>query len=168
MGAVIHFVSNHATPDQQALQHSPQRYVEILPVSGASQDQWMRAFLESVDLDQPTKDALTPLVAEPYSTATNATFTRALGVHGNKWRVFRTGKMVAHIEEWASAANIPMPTLSLPAQRPNVAVTEVAPSASRYLSKDKAIKLLDLLSEKDIEDVVIPILATTLLVKRQR
>lgn len=167
-GAVIHFLIDHMTPAQAEIQRKPGRYVEIIPIAGDLQDQWMQKFLENMPIDSATRDALAPLVRETYSTAANAAFTRALGTHGFEWRRYRTAQIIQHIKNWSNESSVSMGLLVVPTKYEKPVVKETSSPAHNPSPKENAIKILDLLSDEDIRDIVNPILVSTFLIKQRR
>lgn len=166
--AVIHFRNKAGTPEllKREVESSPDNFIEIKPIAADLQFKWMTEFLDSLRLSPNEKTSLETLTKEPYSSALNATFTRALGDHGVAWRNFRTKQVVSHIESWCKQQSISFWDLCVQARHQGFPSAPVVPATAPPLSaRQHAMKLLDLLTDEDISRLVIPTLLSTILVK---
>jgi hypothetical protein len=162
---VVHFLHGDGSASEKRVTESPATFLEITPVGASTQTQWMREYVESLDARPQELAALRALVALPYSSQLNATFTKALSEHAGGWKRLRVTKILEVITSWAALNNIPVQTLLEP---PSDA-PESAPPASGIVgdgtARDTARKLLDLLSDDDLRHVVMPVIYTTLLIR---
>ncbi|MBD9414098.1 hypothetical protein IB234_05945 [Pseudomonas sp. PDM16] len=139
--------------------------LEITPIGGDQQQNWMHAFLEQLRLNDDTKTPLEAIAAQTYTSGVNAAFTRALGEHSNSWRHYRTNHIIARVRSWADSHSVSMDNLCAPqsvSASPPPLQTARAPEA---LNRHKAIKLLELMDDEDIARIVIPTLLSSLLLK---
>lgn len=167
-GLVIHYQQTEQSPRRAEIQANPGDYVEIRPIDGTLQQQWMREFLDSIPITGPERAPYEALLAEPYSSALNATFTRALGDHANAWREFRTSRVANAIWTWAMQAGVPAERIHAAAKEVR-SIEKSEPAFDPVASpRVQAAKLLDLIADDDIRQVVIPILLSTLMVKNRR
>jgi hypothetical protein len=180
-GKVVHYLEHSNSHAQQMVEAAPHLYVPILPVSQETQSSWMREFLENLSIPAAEKSPLEQMITEPYSSTLNATFTRALGPHGQAWSRFRTEKVTSIIRHWAHENSVDSELLySRPSTAPNtdlpLAATTTTTTAAAALSipqatppvaspREQVIKLLDLLSDDDLERLVLPTLLSTIMIK---
>ncbi|MEW9585101.1 hypothetical protein [Paraburkholderia sp. DGU8] len=177
---VVHYLEGKNSTERAQVEASPGSFVEISPISKDLQARWMREFLDSASLPSSEKDALGPLISEPYSSTVNATFSRALGAHSVAWRKYRTAQVTSTIEKWAADAGVALTKL-------HVAPTEVtsgamqgagavgshaaatltsAPATSEPMPpRQQVLKLLELLTDDDISRLVLPTLLSTIMIK---
>ncbi len=158
---VKHYVEDgdHSSLHQLIIS-APQRYVQINPVAGADQSSWMKEFLHSLPLHEKDRAPVEAMVDGQYTSSINATFTRALGAHGEAWRRFRTDRITTAIDEWAKSFNIDANLLRKQTETPIASerVTD-APTASL---RTKIHKLMELVSDDDLERLILPALLTTI------
>lgn len=159
--AINHFIENDKSPASQEVALSPEKFIEINPVSEAEQINWMNEYLRTVPLQDSEKSPLEALTKQSYSSVLNSTFTRALGEKGAGWRHFRTHRVNEAIERWALSNNVPLENL----RKTPIQTRFRAESSAQTNSRAQALKLLQLISEEDIAKVVIPILVTTVLIR---
>jgi len=178
-GTVVHYLEHSNSNAQRMVEAAPQLYVPILPASQETQSSWMREFLENLSISTAEKSPLEQMITEPYSSTLNATFTRALGPHGHTWSRFRTDKVASIIRHWAHENKVDSELLySRPSTTPNADLPSAAtiPAATAALSmspaaapvaspREQVIKLLDLLSDDDLERLVLPTLLSTIMIK---
>lgn len=176
---VVHYLDGQDSTERAQVEASHASFVEIRPISGEHQAQWMRDFLDGASLPPDEKEALGPLIAEPYSSTVNATFTRALGAHGVAWRKYRTAQVTSTIETWASDASIALSRLHVVPATVTSGATQagstVESNATGDLSvsarseqippRQQVIKLLELLTDDDISRLVIPTLLSTIMIR---
>lgn len=181
-GKVVHYLENSNSHAQQMVEAAPQLYVPIVPASQETQSSWMREFLENLSIPAAEKSPLDQMINEPYSSALNATFTRALGPHGQAWSQFRTEKVTSIIRHWAHEHNVDSellysrPSMAPSTELPSAAAAVTTTTAAAALSlpqatppvaspREQVIKLLDLLSDDDLERLVLPTLLSTIMIK---
>lgn len=164
-GRVLHFSAD-------ALEH-PQadtdpNLVQIQPASGPTQSAWMKDFLAQASSAELTALPLGSFVEAAYHSSVNAAFTRALGRHASQWRAYRTRRMMEYISAWAAQAHIPISSLAaIPDQRSDGGGAEGQPNKPMSV-RERAIRLIDGLSEEELHSTAIPILLATLMVKSQQ
>ncbi|MGU7780477.1 OST-HTH/LOTUS domain-containing protein [Burkholderia sp. PU8-34] len=176
---VVHYLDGQDSTERAQVEASHESFVEIPPISREAQERWMRDFLDGASLPPNEKEALGPLIAEPYSSTVNATFTRALGAHGVAWRKYRTAQVTSTIEAWASNAGVaisrlhvaPAPVTSSATQA-GVTVESHAtadlsfsPRSDQMPPRQQVLKLLELLTDDDISRLVLPTLLSTIMIR---
>ena len=172
---VRHFLRGEDSPHSREVLESPDDFVEIQPISAETQVAWMRQFVGAHEIPPTLRDAIDAIVDRPYSSGVNAAFTGALGALGAQWRQVRIKKVIDEIHAWAGAHGIPPERLSLrsTAETDTTSITSVVDRAVRpehandgiQDPRERAVRLLEMLSNEDISRVVLPILLSTLLVK---
>lgn len=166
-GMVRHFIPGQNSTEEQEVIASPGDHVEIPPILGTSQIEWMREFLDHIELPPGERAAYEAMLSEPYTSGLNLTFTRALGAHAHAWREFRTRRVTDQIVKWAEEAGISLSSLEKTSiketavENPRVASGELSP-------RQQVAKLLEIIADEDLTKVVIPVLLTTILVKSKR
>lgn len=161
-GRVIHFTSDSSERDKAA---ADSNLVQIDPAPGPMQSQWMKDFLEQSNSAELTALPLSSFVETDYRSSVNAAFTRALGRYADDWRTYRTARMLEHIKSWAAQAGIPMSSLTaIPDKRSVAGISEVHSNKSMSV-RERAIRLLDGLTDEELRSTAIPVLLATLMVK---
>lgn len=145
---------------------SPDQFIEIKPIGGEIQIEWMRRFLEeTINIPSDERIAFEAMLTEPYSSGVNAAFTRALGDHSTAWRNYRSRRILDSINNWAHQHEVQLDRLRVQPRQP-VNTSENTPrETSPFSAREQVIKLLDLLSDDDINRLVLPTLLSTILVK---
>lgn len=159
--ALKHFIENDQSSASNEVAANRDKFIEIQPVPREEQLTWMREYLSTVPLQAADKPPLEAMTEQPYTSSLNSAFTRALGEKGDGWRHFRTQRVTEAIERWASEHAVSLDHLRKPAVQSH-ADGKVAPQDS---ARARAQKLLELISEEDIAKIVMPVLATTLLIR---
>jgi len=163
---VKHYVANEQSAARQEIDAAPADFVEIKPIAGTQQQSWMREFLDSIPVTGVERTPYDAIVGQPYSSALNAMFTRALGERAAAWREFRTKRVTDTILGWAANSGLSSDKLRVDAKLPEPVVDAAPPAMDDAMSpRHRAAKLLELLSEDDLSAVVIPVLLSTILVK---
>lgn len=159
-GAVLHFLSGAPEKSQHALEGND--YVRIEPLSSATHKDWMREFIDA--LDEPG-DCHALIRDREYTSALNSEFTKLLGSEADAWRRFRTERIVGSILSWADTRGI---SRDLIFNRSQAQPTEKsAPKKSSLTARARAIHLLDALDEDTINQSVIPLLVSSILLTRK-
>lgn len=164
---VRHFIHDAASPDRAIVEKNPEDFVEIRPISGAMHVGWMKSFLDSVQMSYPAGSEFDNIVSQPYSSHLNAKFAFALGALGEVWRRYRADKVAGQVKEWATLHGVPMEALFA---APKIALTEGStPTGSLEVSvigpKERIVRLLDLLTDDDVNRLVLPTILSTILIK---
>jgi hypothetical protein len=97
----------------------------------------------------------------------NATFSRALGEHGTGWRHYRTKQVTSRISAWATEQGIQVEHLYVQSRQSEPAISSNLSNETHLSPRQKAIKLLELLTEQDIARVIIPTLVSSILIRSQ-
>lgn len=174
---VRHFLRGDASPQAKEVEGTPDDFVEIPPITGEVQVGWMQQFMTDSKVEEPLLGVLKEIVSNPYSSGVNAAFTGALGPLAAAWRQRRVQSVISTVFEWAQSHGVPQDKLISRAQAGQDSVS--APgirSASKVGAdvssgdgirdpREQAARLLDMLSNDDINRIVIPILLSTLLVR---
>lgn len=164
-GRVIHFP---AGAPEQAKASEDKNLIQILPASGATQSAWMKDFLGQTSSAELSELPLSSFVETEYRSSINAAFTRALGRHAGDWRAYRTARMVEYIKTWADQTSIPLSSLKANADpRGEAGGTEGQPSRGMSV-RERAIRLIEGLTDEELHCTAIPILLATLMVKSQK
>jgi len=168
-GRVFHtLIQEGQSPDSL---RPPGDWVRIEQIGAELQSVWMKEFV-SEHPDVPP--AIPPMLEETYSTPLNVRFTRSLGPLGKAWTQFRLRKMTQQIHSWAASVEVPISRLapaSVPAQPIHTAVGPApTPIVDTHAlsAKERALRLIDTLSEDEIANYVIPLMASVLMVKSRQ
>lgn len=159
--AVKHFIENDQSSASHEVAENRDKFIEIQPIPGNEQLDWMREYLSTVPLQAADKTPLEAMTEQPYTSSLNSAFTRALGEKGEGWRHFRTHRVTEAIERWASLHGVSLDYLRKPAVQTHADGKAVPKESARA----RALKLLQLISEEDIAKVVMPVLVTTVLIR---
>ncbi len=162
---IRHFLQEGSSPSREEIERDPHQFIEIDLISGQMQKEWMLAFLDSLRLSSNQRTPLDALIAEPYSSGVNATFTRALGDSGDSWRHYRINKITSIIQAWAEQHEVAFDNLCVTKNSKTFPLLQSQSTQDQLTPRQKAIKLLELLTEEDIACLVIPTLLSTILVK---
>jgi hypothetical protein len=130
----------------------------------------MEEFLNAVPIVGDERAAYESMRTAPYSSAMNAAFSRALGDKQDQWREFRTSRVAAAMVDWAAKHSVPVQLLEPGAGAAEVVAATQEQTAARsgkepHSARHDALKLLDLLTDKEIKNVVIPVLLSTMLLR---
>lgn len=167
MKTVLHFIEGNNDEFQQKLEAAPHMYAEIEFIEPTTQQEWMREFLDLLDLPTAEKAPLENIIATGYSSSVNATFTKALGSREKEWRKLRTLRITERIQTWATQHNVPLEDLCI--RQCADEAPQPAPEAPVLLTpRQQAAKLLDLMNDDDIAKVAIPVLLSSVLSKPQK
>lgn len=164
-GAVRHFTMQEGMP--RDIEEHPGEFLEITPISSEEQLAWMRNFAKHEDLPEATREALEEILVGPYTSGMNKAFTQALGEYSKEWRQERTARIEEIIRRWAAEQKFPVHKLYMPltgtiAQSVD-RTTVVSPAAASKGTREKALKLLEVLSDEDIARLVIPAILDAIL-----
>lgn len=159
---VKHFVEgDDQSPIRQLIAEAPQRYSEITPVAGSEQSAWMKEFLRGLPLHEKDRAPIEAMIEGEYTSSINAAFTRALGVYGDAWRRFRTERIASAIDQWASSVDIAAASIRKPLE--TASLSEHTPQATTIPPlRTKIHKLMELVSDEDLERLILPALLTTI------
>jgi hypothetical protein len=179
-GKIVHFIASKQSPERLEVESAKETFLEILPIATERQLEWMTEFLAGMSLPADEKEVLEGLIAKPYSSAVNVTFTRALGANSRAWRNFRTEHITNIIRRWVAEKEVTLDVIL--AQSTDTAVVPVDSSTEGHCKlgsstygttapseeippRQQVAKLLELLSDDDIIRLVIPTLLSTILIK---
>lgn len=164
--AIRHFLLDESSPARREVEAAPNDYLELEVIPGQVQIQWMKDFIQALRIPANEKAALEALANEPYSSAVNATFTRALGdQQGAAWRNFRTRHIISKIKEWADSHHIKFATLCAHPVSGEPPAPPRTTAHQPFTAREQAIRLLDLLSDEDIARLVVPTLLSAILIR---
>ena len=155
--AVTHFEAREVPAQFREIR---EQQIEISPLADELHITWMREFLNASSIQGAEREPLDAMLTRPYTSSLNFAFTAALGNRGNAWRHFRTQRITEAIQQWAASNGIPDEQLRKPAGRP---VDKATPTKDS--SRGKALKLLQLISDEDIERAIVPVLVSTILLR---
>lgn len=165
---VLHYKVGEQSQEEASYCASPDHYVEIEFIDGPQQHKWMEEFLNAVPIVGDERKAYESLMATPYSSAMNAAFTRALGDKQEQWRGFRRSRLTAAISDWASKFSVPMQALLRDNARPEPIPSPNQtnrPTKHAVHARRDALALLELLSDQEIQSIVLPVLLSTMLLR---
>ncbi|MFP1902164.1 hypothetical protein ACLEDY_09255 [Lonsdalea quercina] len=174
---ITHFIPSQDTNYEVEVAATPELFVEITPIPGSEQLSWMHEFLEGAPINEPEKQVISAQIGEKYSSALNATFMKSLGTHGTLWRNHRIPRVIRHIQSWAEKNNIIFSELCVSGA---LRSTHIKDGNSRSVMADGFIptealaprqlahKLLDLMTEEDIAQMVLPTMMNALLFKSRQ
>jgi hypothetical protein len=172
--SVLHYLESEQSEAKDTVARDADQYLEIRPIDPSAQLDWMKVFLKGVKLPATERHALEALIGETYSSAVNATFTRALGEHGEAWRHYRTNHVIQNMRDWAQNNKIRFDDLcvrhslsELPQAQAQVQVQDKQeqPWLFSLTPRQQAARLLELLSEEEIARLVVPNLVNVFLIK---
>lgn len=163
--AIRHFLQEGSSPSKEEIERDPSQFIEITPISGQTQVEWMRVFLDLLRLPPSQRQPFDALISQPYTSGVNAAFTRALGENGYSWRQYRTNNILEIVKTWTKQHQISFDTICAPISSKNSHPTQNQSTQDQLTPSQQAIKLLELLTEEDIARLVIPTLLSTILVK---
>jgi hypothetical protein len=167
--AIHHFVAGENSTPARQIAESPQEYIEITPIEGSQQQNWMTDFLATLAVSAPEIATYEAMVKQPYSSAVNVFFTRALGEHAQSWREIRTKRVTESIDNWAATNNVSLEALRS-SERPSSAPVPAEPSAltpktNTASARQQLTKLVELVSDDDINQVILPLVLSTILIR---
>lgn len=129
----------------------------------------MSDFLSSLNhLPPQTLARLREITCTQYSAESSKTFSDTLGTFGAHWRRFRAVNVLEVIKSWAAQQAIPVesllakPKIDLPSPT-NDEITQTPPAL--ISAKERVHKLLELLSDEELDKLVLPVLVSTILIK---
>ncbi|MEQ5837666.1 hypothetical protein [Marinobacter sp. NFXS9] len=158
---ITHFKVS-TNPEQFDRMIESNAYVEIKPIRGQTQIAWMKEFLSTKRPEIERELKISGILEKPYTSKSNVEFTKALPNDGVEWRQYRTQKINKVIKDWALEHNIALEKLqSLAIEAPK----GLKPSNSKLTAREKAHKLLDMLSDEEIASYAIPSLLGTIFVQ---
>ena len=174
---IIHFIPSLDTAEEAEVSGNPQGFIEIIPISGTEQLSWMRAFLAGAPLGDTEKEVISSQIQDKYSSALNATFTKSLGIHGSLWRNHRLPRVMQYMRSWAQRNEVPFNELCISGVSHSLQEKDLVSSlpVSEQFTPTEALpprqlahKLLDLMAENDIAQMVLPTMMNTLLFKSRQ
>lgn len=164
-GEVVHFVEGAESAYEAQVKNHPVDFVQIDPVTGEIQKQWMLSFIEQKRLSASDREALTALIQGKYSSSLNAAFARVLGANGEAWREFRTAKIDQAIRVWAKQHSVEFSDLCVARNEAPITKKLAVVNQGNSTPKERAVHLLALLSDEDISRIIIPAILSTLLLR---
>ena len=164
-GRVVHFLDG---APEQAKASADTNLIQILPAPGETQSAWMKDFLDQTSNSELSGLPLSSFVETEYRSSINAAFTRAIGRHADDWRAFRTARMLEYIKTWAAQADIPLSSLKANADQRAVAGVAEGQASNGMPVRERAMRLLEGLTDEELHSTAIPILLATLMVKSQK
>lgn len=170
---IVHTFSEEESPDFSDFNLDHGERVEIRPIGGGEHLEWMRDFVANLDIPDEQRGMWQRMLDTEYSSSLNATFTSLLGSHGLDWRRQRSRHVFGKIQEWATANKILLSALQesppspLPQKTDHTQSPQVAPTPPSNVSEARVrvTGLLDLLSDDDLDSIVLPLLLSTLWTK---
>lgn len=167
--SVVHFKCGKNTLEERLLADNPDNYIEIHPIDGELQLRWMRDFLNDLPVSQTEKDILAGQVGVKYSSVLNSTFIKSLGIHAELWRKYRIPRVFKILQNWAKDVGISFETLCVPNKKVSINKKNDGhniPLVHTHLSaRELAHRLIDLITEEDLSNLILPSLMSTLLIK---
>jgi len=165
-GQVIHHLQSSAD-NADNIFRSPE-WVQIDPVPAEVQASWMHEFAAQTEGVNPDDY---PVLSQPYRTSATAIFAKSLGPIGKQWNKFRTTKMIEAIRAWSATANIELTALSpssvVPSERPLPEPPKLEAVTMGFSPRARALKLMDALTDEEISNTLVPLMASIIMVKAQ-
>lgn len=152
----------------------PDRFIEIIPVQPQEQLIWMREYVVALSLPDSQSMPLLRLVEGPYTSQLNTMFTSALAEHGLGWRRRRAGRVYEYIEIWAKKHNVSLqiliegPSKDVEGESDSVEDGARLGSERPRIARERVMQLLSMLPDQDVEELVLPVLLTTLWITTRR
>lgn len=168
-GAIRHFLTSEATPAD--IQDRPHDFIEIAPIDGERQLEWMRNYVAKLVEQGFSSDTVNDILNSQYTSGLNKAFTQELDIYAEDWRKERTAHVIAAIHHWASENKVSLHILytakEVPA--PQFAVPVAAQPSSAVVTgiREKIHKLLEVLSEEEIARLVMPTVLNAILTTTQ-
>lgn len=155
---------------RRLVEDSPDEHVEIPVISGEEHIDWMRSYLDALDLPEQERIPLTRMLDGTYSSKLNAAFTGALGDQSVGWRRRRTTHVLERVLGWAKAHHIPEHVLEVRADgKPSGGqVQGPVPNRRDRTGRERLQALIDLLPDSDVDEVVLPFVLSVLWTSSRR
>lgn len=167
---VRHYLTGAQSESRTEIETHPTDFVEISPIARSVLVGWMKQFLDSTTITGSELANLQALTSSSsYVNGLNETFSKALGEYAPAWRQFRAERVFEQVRHWANESRIPFDNLlAKPKLRLDpIATPSSEPANSSTPALNRAIKLLETLTEQDIDRLVLPMLATVIYVKHR-
>lgn len=164
-GAVLHYIESEGSASEMEVRASPSNYAEIVPIEPEVQRGWMKEYLDSTDLGSGERSVLDALISPEYTSQMNATFTQALGERAQSWRDFRLSKIRGVVGEWERVNSV---TRGMVTQHSSGKTFSAKTSGDTSDSRRRVINLLDLLTDEDISNIVLPIVLASIMVRAKK
>jgi len=174
---IVHFVAQSSTPPNPELARRIQddpAFVEIQLADSATQNTWMREFLETPVISEAQKKVARHFVEVPFESSINTAFAVSLGPHADTWRRFRVRKIADHIRRWSERTGITIASLksfrpaaeTTDAGRLSVETGQAASTPVQELAEKSAGDLrstlrsiVELLDDSELRFVLVPLSA---------
>jgi hypothetical protein len=167
---IRHFTVQEAMPPDIA-EHGDE-FLEITPIGSEEQLAWMRSFLSRTQVASETAPMLETILSGPYNSGMNAAFTQALGDNAEAWRRERVTKIEDVIRRWADSHNFPVHKLYVmkagPVAKEATFISVMAEPTPNTSARHRAELLLQMLSEADIAQMVLPTILDAILKTTKR
>ncbi len=167
-----HFSVDGESSEKKEVSNNSEEYIEIIPASPDVQKLWMSWFLDKYKQYVGNFEALENIVRKNYHSALNAEFGKALGELSGEWKRYRNSNVAKEIESWCKENKINVECLFKSTINPGSALKSVAfvegGAPDAFVVRQKAVKLLELLSDDDIARFVIPTLMGVIMVKSHK
>lgn len=162
---VIHFLEGQDAAMQARVDAAPAEFIKIDPIDAGLQLSWMETFLDSISLSPNERAAIEPLVKSTYTSQVNAAFTRALGDKAASWRAYRLHKIIDVVNSWVEKNSLKSSDIYYSSSISREAHPLASPNTVSSDSKRRVIDLLELVTEDDIQRLVLPILMAAIVVR---
>lgn len=152
----------------------PHRFVEVSPVSPTEQLEWMRDYVTALGLPDSQSKSLLRLAEGPYTSQLNTLFTTELGEFGLGWRRRRAGRVYEHIEVWANRHHVSLQLLIegfanlRDRSKSDGADKGRSVTDGEQLARVRSIQIINMLSDQDVEELVLPVLLSTIWITTRR
>lgn len=145
------------------VQHWGDQAVQIDPIPGPKQKEWMTAFLDAMDIDQAKRETYDHLFAAEYKSSLNSIFTDSLGAMSGPWRTFRAARVSEAVREWAARNDLSIAQVMTGRSE---AAPHVAPHQAAVERRRALHVLIDRLDDDDLARVQVPLEVVERLLRR--
>lgn len=138
---------------------SADQLVTIVPISAATQREWMRKYVNELPLAPEVRVVLAQIADhQPLTRKVSQAFTDALGDHATGWKARRWHQISSAIDEWARKNGIQRRVLTESAENTATLNDHMIGSSQTTQPHTRALALLELFSNEEVDELIIPVL----------
>jgi hypothetical protein len=175
-GEVAHYrEACEETPDRSARSRIDKwgnDAVEIQPVPGDAQLEWMREFISSIDLPERSRDLAKRILVAPYSSVLNTSFLGAIGSHGPEWKRRRGRLVVDFVKAWCDRNDVQYSEdewgVSIAQQSEHTSPASRQTLLHHESRRSSLHELIEALPEEHLDSILVPATALAKLLDDQR
>lgn len=163
---VLHFRNGAQSDIKAAIEGDSSSYIEISPIPEATQVEWLRSFLAKNPPSARIAASIQHLLEVDTGGVLFDAIAKILGAKdGDIWRSQRVNHIYSHIVSWCDQNDINPSVISQLPKEQSESVPVASSGESPTGARKQAHAILDSMSDADIAQFVLPILALTVLVK---